>query len=328
MEQNQSILQKTSPKDFFLHLLAISGLYGVAVSFLVLIFQYVNLLLPDVLSGGEYYYMSSVRNTIHQALASIIIIFPVYVWATRFLNKSYAEFPEKRELRVRKWLVYFTLFAAALIVVGDLITLLYNFLDGELTWRFILKVLAVLLTAGSVFTYYFVDIKRGRAGLSEPSWFKFFTRGVLVIIIAAIIAGFIFSGSPFEQRKRNADQKRVQDLQYIQQEVINYWVAKDKLPEKLADLEDAIRGVAVPKDVVTKADYEYVVTSSVENFSLCATFELSSDAQSRINKAIPMNPYSLAQNQNWSHGAGRTCFERNIDKDFYKQTPTRGRIID
>lgn len=325
MKQEQNILQKTSPKDFFLHLLAISGLYGVAVSFLVLVFQYVNLLLPDVLAG-EYYYMASVRSTIHQALASIIIIFPVYVWAVRFLNKAYARFPKKRELRVRKWLVYFTLFVAALIVIGDLITLLYNFLDGELTWRFVLKVLAVLLTAGSVFIYYFVDIKRGKAGVREPKWFKIFTRGVMVVVVAAIVAGFVFSGSPFEQRKRKADEKRIQNLQYIQQEVINYWLAKDVLPEKLSDMEDATRGVSIPKDALSGAEYEYSV-GSPEDFVFCAMFDLPSD--SRLSeKTFPADPYFRAQNQNWSHPSGRTCFERKIDKDFYPQHLNASKPLD
>jgi len=47
-----------------------------------------------------------------------------------------------------------TLTGATLIVVGDIIMLLYNVLSGELTLRFVLKVLVVAVIAGAVFGYY------------------------------------------------------------------------------------------------------------------------------------------------------------------------------
>lgn len=152
---------KTSPKDVFLHLLMTSALYTSAGSFLVLIFQYINILLPDLLleQGGRYA-LTSYYQSIRWALASLVVVFPVYVLTSWFLNKDYSRNPSKRNLRIRKWLLYFTLFAAALIVIGDLVTLVYNFLQGELTLRFILKVLAVGFVSGSVFGYYFVDIRK------------------------------------------------------------------------------------------------------------------------------------------------------------------------
>lgn len=154
---------KTGPKDIFLHLLAILTLYVSATSFLVLVFQYVNLWLPDPLEGDAFYQRTGALSAIRWALASLIIIFPVYVFTTRFLNKEYSSQPEKRELRTRKWLIYFTLFAAALIAIGDLITLLYHLLSGEITLRFIIKVISVLFVVGSIGYYYLTDLHRHRA---------------------------------------------------------------------------------------------------------------------------------------------------------------------
>jgi hypothetical protein len=154
---------KTSAKDFFLHLLAIVALYTSGIAFLVLIFQYVNVLLPDPLADGGYYMMhrfSGSYTAIRWSLSSLIIVFPVYLLTTRHLNKSYKKTPSKANLWIRKWLTYFTLFAAALIIIGDLVTLLNNLLGGELTLRFILKVLAVFFVAGSVFYYYFWELKK------------------------------------------------------------------------------------------------------------------------------------------------------------------------
>lgn len=153
---------KTTPKDFFLHLLSIVTLYYSAVSFTVLLFQYVNVLLPDVLEGGGNFRNSGAFQLIRWQIASLIVVFPTYVITSWHLTKLYTREPEKRNLRVRKWLVYFTLFVAALIIIGDLVTLVYNLLGGETTVRFLLKVAAVLFVAGSVFGYYFTDLRRHR----------------------------------------------------------------------------------------------------------------------------------------------------------------------
>ena len=154
---------KTSPKDFFLHLLAIVTLYASAASFITTVFQYINLAFPDVLEGGrDYWAAQGARSAIRFALSSLIVVFPVYVWVMWFLNKSYIKEPEKRNLRIRRWLIYFTLFVTALIIIGDLVALVNNLLGGEFTVRFILKVLTVFFVAASVFYYYFSDLRKYR----------------------------------------------------------------------------------------------------------------------------------------------------------------------
>ena len=53
-----------------------------------------------------------------------------------------------------------TLFLAATVLIGDLITLVYNLLGGELSLRFVLKVLVVGTIAGAIFGYYLRDLRR------------------------------------------------------------------------------------------------------------------------------------------------------------------------
>ena len=61
-------------------------------------------------------------------------------------------------------LTYLTLFVAAVVLTGDVITLIYNGLGGELTARFVLKGLTVGGIAGAVFGYYLSDIKADEQG--------------------------------------------------------------------------------------------------------------------------------------------------------------------
>jgi len=154
------MLNKVSPKDIFLHLLASVTLYVSAISFLTLLFQLINIGFPDAVLGDNFYRISAAYAGIRWSIATLIVVFPVYIWSSWFLNKNYQASPEKADLSIRKWLIYFTLFIAALIIIGDLVTLINTFLGGEVTVRFILKVLSVLFVTGSVFGYYLHEIRR------------------------------------------------------------------------------------------------------------------------------------------------------------------------
>jgi len=304
--------QKTSPKDVFLHLLAIITLYVSAGSLVALLFQYIDVLLPDPLEFSRYA-LDSAYSVIRFSISSLAVIFPLYLWASWLLNRSYKIEPKKRELRIRKWLLYFTLFAAALIIAGDLVTLINRFLEGELTWRFVLKVLAVLFTASSIFGYYFLDLKNRY--LKER---KYFVYAVIILVAAAAIAGFFIVGSPQKERLRKFDERRISDLQFLQSEIINYWIKKEKLPENLVLLKDDIRGVQIPKDPESGTDYGYEILS-LESFKLCANFVLPSFGVGDSKIPQPAYPGGVYYGEsNWDHEAGPACFERKIDKEIYK----------
>ncbi|MFA6365194.1 MAG: DUF5671 domain-containing protein, partial [Candidatus Paceibacterota bacterium] len=297
----------------FIHLLAIITLYTSAVSFLVLLFQGINVFFPDPISEGGYYALSSAYGSMRWSIASLIVMFPLYCFTTRFLNKSYEREPEKRNLRIRKWLVYFTLFVAALVIAGDLVTLIYNFLQGEFTIRFFLKVVSVFIVAGSIFWYYLLDLRDKR----EEKVTKLLVIGVIGLVALCVIGGFFIVGSPKEERMRKADERRISDLQYIQSEIVNYWQNKGVLPQNLETLHDDLRGVSIARDPETNVTYGFEVKGA-ESFALCATFALPSFENTlRTAPAIPGGgPYLGAES--WKHEGGTQCFTRVIDKEFFK----------
>ncbi|MDO8571067.1 MAG: DUF5671 domain-containing protein [bacterium] len=152
---------RTSPRDFFLHLLAMITLYMSAISFLALVFQIINTMVPDLAEFGQYYNHSSSRfGTMRFAIASLLVVFPTYIGVSWYLEKLYRLHPEKRMLGIRKWLIYLTLFVASLIIIGDWIALINGLLGGELKIRFLLKAVSILFASGSVFYYYLTDIRK------------------------------------------------------------------------------------------------------------------------------------------------------------------------
>ncbi len=150
--ENQAI-PKTSPKDFFLHLLSMVTLYASAISFTVVVYQVINIAIPDVLDAGGYYVglLDNARRLLRGGLSFLLVMFPAYLLTLKLLANSYKKEPMKIQLRVRKWLIYFTLFVAALINLFTLVFLLRRFLDGELSLRFALKFLYIFFVAGSTF---------------------------------------------------------------------------------------------------------------------------------------------------------------------------------
>src|SRR3989344_6217490 len=148
----------------------------------------------------------------------------------------------------------------------------------------------------------------------SQSGMKLFIYGVIAVVAVAIIAGFFIVGSPFEERIRRFDDRRVSDLQNIQSEIINYWVSKEALPRALSDIRDDIRGIVIPKDPETGAEYEYAVRGNLA-FALCATFSRRSETTDSSTPKPALDQYY--RGENWEHGEGRVCFERTIDPDIY-----------
>ena len=308
MEQNTTV--KSTPKDVFLHLLNIFTFYLSIISFITLYIQYISALFPDPLN----FYFTSMANSVRWSTSILVIAIPVYIFTSWLLGKDLASNPARRELKLRKWLTYFTLFISAVTIIVDLIMFVFNFLSGEMTIQFFLKVLVVLLVAGAVFGYYIWDLRRKKIK-SKTS--KILAWILSFAVLASIVWGFFIIGTPAEQRERRFDEQRVSDLQILQNQIISHWVKKEALPQNLSELEDSISGFIVPKDPKSDAPYEYDVIDSL-SFELCATFKTSTEDFGSATQGLKyLYSYGSFQ-QNWGHEAQRTCFERTIDPELYE----------
>jgi hypothetical protein len=146
-----------SARETFFYLLQFTALYVSAFNLGRLLLLLINRGLPDPADASYTQYYTN--DQMRWSIASLAVAFPIFLLLSRTLARAESRDPERRGSKVRKWLTYLTLFVAAGILTGDLITLLYNLLGGELTSRFLLKVATVAAIAGGVFGYYLWDLR-------------------------------------------------------------------------------------------------------------------------------------------------------------------------
>lgn len=303
---------QTTPKDFFLWLGAIIGLYGAITSFFTLIFHYIDLAFPDPLA----YTIDPLNTGTRVAMATIIVLVPIFLGLLLTIRRGIVREPGKADIWVRRWALVLTVFLSGAIAAIDLITLLTTFLGGDLTTRFALKAIVVLLLSILTCLHFLADywgywtLHRRKVDMVGAA--------VGALALMTVIAGFWLIGSPSHMRALRYDQQRVNDLQGIQYQIVNYWQQKRALPPSLVALNDPLQGYSVPVEPGSGVPYEYKAESAF-SFTLCSTFEAPSGVVSRGEDIS--YPSGSGMEQSFSHGVGRTCYTRTIDPDKYPAAP-------
>jgi hypothetical protein len=266
------------------------------------------------------------------SLAVLMIFFPLFLAISYFWNK-YIKFDiGNADKVIKKWIIYLIIFLASLTIVIDLVTLVRYFVSGEITSRFIWKVFSVLVIA-FIAGFYYLSVLKNQDNVSYKK--RNIVVGILssLIVLFSIVYAFSVMGSPKTQRNLRFDQKRVQDLQNLQYQVINFWQQKESLPKNLDELKNPISAVVIPLDPDFEKGlmYEY---KKIENkkFELCATFSLASPKgwiSDNYNDNLPIKSSPASpkitpfepKNESWKYDIGKTCFERTIDPDLYPPYP-------
>ncbi|MDP2789190.1 MAG: DUF5671 domain-containing protein [bacterium] len=328
---------KFSVGFFFLCLGVLISLTTSVVSFLNLVFSTLNKRFPDVLNSTyQYGYSTYEYEGIRSALATLIIFFPVFIIISYFWKKFAERGMGSIDEIIRKWVIYIILFLSSVVAIVDLVTLVKYFISGEITGRFILKVVAVFVVAMFVGVYYIFELKGKKKlfGFSVGIW-SVIESSVLVAFV--IYFSFSVMGSPAKQRLLRLDDRRVNDIQNIQYQIINFWQQKEKLPKDLTEMVNPLTGYSlpVPPEFEKGEKYEYnVLEAKMLKFELCATFALPTPKGWREYgggggiRPMPYLDYEQdmaisypypggGTNESWDHQTGRTCFERTIDKDIY-----------
>lgn len=185
-------MEHNTAKHFVLQLGSVITLY-LSISFLlVLVFAIINVLIPD---PTEYYYsVESSNYSVRLGIAMLLVFFPAYLYLTRLVNTTKRRESVTSYYGVTKWLMYLSLLIGGGILLGDLVTIILTYLNGELTTRFILKALVLLLVVAGAFYYYLQDAKGYWYTKEKQS--ALFGFLFTVIVLLAIVSGFIVTESP------------------------------------------------------------------------------------------------------------------------------------
>jgi len=294
-------MEQHTAKHFVLQLGSLASLY-VAVSFtLVLIFNLFNLRYPDPAEG--YYAIESAQSSVRLGIAMLLVFLPTYLILTRVVNNTRRAANIGTYLNLTKWLIYLSLLVGGGVLLGNLVAVIMAFLEGELTTRFLLKAVSVLLVVGAAFSYYILDA-RGY-WLTSSARSAQFGAAVAGLGIAIVIMGFMNIETPVSVREGKLDDKQLADLQEIQWRIESYVALNGVAPKSLSQLDST----PIPTAPDGRADYEYTKTD--RGFSLCAEFALESHDSSGVSS--PYDTKAVIGNAwDWNHPAGRHCFERIV----------------
>lgn len=141
-------------RDFFVYALVFGTLIFGASYLVVLLHYLVDWVIEDDLTRWR-------GNSARWAIATLIVTAPVYTWLTLRERQKLASDPSLYRSTLRKWMTYLALLVAASVLLGDLVFVIYSFLDGDFTLQFLLKSLAVAVVAGGIFLFYLADVRRG-----------------------------------------------------------------------------------------------------------------------------------------------------------------------
>ena len=145
-----------SARDTFLYLLLFLTLALASWSLGNLLCSFINRALPDAAMRA----MFVDRDEQRWSTAVIVVDTPVFFCLSWLLNRDLLRNPYKRLSPVRRWLTYLALFVTAFILLGDLAYMIWDALRGEPVLRTALKLLVVGAIAGSIFAYYFIDMRQ------------------------------------------------------------------------------------------------------------------------------------------------------------------------
>lgn len=140
-------------RDFFIYAL----MFGVMIFGAVYLVQLFHALIDRVMDDESF------RNNtrIRWAMAVLIVTAPMFFWLTFRERAKLAADPALYRSAVRKWMIYLTLLISAAVLLGDLVAVIYAFLNGDFTMQFLLKAAVVGIVAGFIFLYHLADVRKG-----------------------------------------------------------------------------------------------------------------------------------------------------------------------
>lgn len=147
--------------DAFEHVLMFISLYVLAISLALTFHLFINRWVPGIPEG----YRGNVNADISELrgyIAALIVSFPLFSFFFLRITLRTINNPLIRALGARKFLIYATLVVTFITVTGSIISIIYNFLNGNVTLNFFLHFVVTTAISALVFAYYLQQVKEDR----------------------------------------------------------------------------------------------------------------------------------------------------------------------
>ena len=303
--------QNNAAKYAFYYILSLVALIFMSLSAGMIVFQIINKNIADVINQYRGRFSP---DQLKFAISALIISAPIFYFTAKQIFKNLFSGALDKDSQIRKWLTYFILLISSVVMTGWFIAVVNSFLDGELTLKFILKVLTAVGIAAIVFTFYLYDIKRENVAGVKDNVIRIYFYGSLALIIAIFVGALFIIESPRETRDRKMDNEVLLKLNRLDSSVRSYYVENEKLPVNFGELMIEFNYLDEDnfEDSVTGAKFEYTVKEA-KIYEFCANFRASNNDES--------DAYKNLYGKEWEHDAGHQCFEKKIREEKIRLEP-------
>jgi len=149
--------------DAFQHIIMFISLYVAATSIGLILLYYVDIWFPAVNNIlGSYVNHVYGKSLLTGYYSALIVSLPVFVLLFAEISRKTKNNPVIRDLRTRKKLIYLTLIITFIIVLEKLSSIIYKFLNGNVTLNFVMHFLVIVGISGSIFVYYLGQVSQDR----------------------------------------------------------------------------------------------------------------------------------------------------------------------
>ncbi len=270
-----------SAREAFLLIVYFSLLGMAATQIGVLAFAWIDQSFADALARDSYGRQWATTG-MRWSIASLLVGYPIFVLLGWRLAARKRRDPDRRRSRVRAWLTYVTLIFAAGALIGDLVAVVFQFLDGGLTTRFAAKAGVVGVISAAILWNYSRDAERMSSRIDLAG------RALAILSTLAVIAlvawAFSVVRSPAAARERIGDETRVTNIITMTRLADCHYTYYNRLDASFQTMQMALAELGarspvaagcadpLPRDPATAAEYRYKVIDA-DTYELCAAFE-------------------------------------------------------
>lgn len=312
-----------SAREAFLLIVYFSLLGMVATQVGGLAFAWIDRNFTDELVNNQYSYQWA-SSGLRWSISSLLVGYPIFLFLGWRLASRKRRDPERRRSRVRAWLTYITLIFAAGALIGDLVAVVYQFLEGGLSSRFALKAGVVGLISGAILWNYARDAERTSARIDLIS------QALAIVATGSVIAlvawAFTIVRSPAAARERVADEQRIDHLVAMTRLADCHVTYFGSLSSEFSSMRSSLADLGsrqpisagcsepIPIDPISGNEYRYRKIDA-NSYELCADFEAGwpEGDEKGANLRRSLNSYYTGTVEKRAlqlpKAAGETCFE-------------------